>query len=292
MKSMTGFGKNSLESEGRLYNIEIKSVNSRYCDINVKIPKSISFYENEVKKTIASKVSRGKIDVYIDFLNFTNEGKDIVINKELASLYIKQLKELAESEGLSSDISITDIAKMPEILQLKSSEQENDIIFNELSKCLDKAIENFIFMRQTEGNKIKEDLLKRILNINNKVEEISRNTTGLIDEYVVKLRERIKEILKDDIIDETRLAQETVIYADKSSIEEELIRLNSHIIQFKNLLNSEQGAIGKKLDFIIQEMNRETNTIASKSVKLEITNLVIEIKTELEDIREQIQNIE
>ena len=146
-------------------------------------------------------------------------------------------------------------------------------------------------MRFIEGEKIKEDLLQRIDHINSMVEQISLNSTGLIEEYVVKLRERIQEILKTDMVDETRLAQETVIFADKSSIQEELTRLNSHIHQFKTLLNNE-GAIGKKLDFIIQEMNRESNTIASKSVKLEITNLVIEIKTELEDIREQIQNIE
>ena len=292
MRSMTGFGKSKLEFEERSYNIEIKSVNSRYCDISIKMPRSLSSYENKIKKAITSNVSRGKIDVFIDYSNYTSEGKNVIINKELAKIYIDQLKELAEEEGINDSIDITEIAKMPDVLQLKSVEQDDDILFNELSECLNKAIENFVTMRKIEGEKIKEDLLKRINNINDKVLEISRNTTGLIEEYVVKLRERIKEILQTDIIDETRLAQETVIYADKSSIEEELTRLNSHIIQFKNLLNTEQGAIGKKLDFIIQEMNRETNTIASKSVKLEITNLVIEIKTELEDIREQIQNIE
>lgn len=291
MKSMTGFGKSKFESDGRTYSIEIKSVNHRYCDINVRMPRSISFYENDIKKAISTQVSRGKIDVFIDYTNYTNEGKDVVINTELAKIYIEQLRELAKMEGISDNINITEISKMPDVLQLKSNELENDIIFNELSECLNNAIENFALMRQAEGNKIKEDLLKRINNISEKVEEISRNTTGLIDEYVVKLRERIKEILKTDIIDEARLAQETVIFADKSSIQEEITRLNSHISQFKNLINV-QGPIGKKLDFIIQEMNRETNTIASKSVKLEITNLVIEIKTELEDIREQIQNIE
>lgn len=291
MNSMTGFGKSKLEINGRSYSIEIKSVNHRYNDINVKLPRSISFYENEIKKVIAKKISRGKIDVFIDYTNYTNEGKNVVINKELAKIYIQQLKTLAVEQQLDSSINVTEISKMPDVLQLKVEEGENDVILNELLQCLNTALDNFVSMRSTEGERIKEDLIKRANHIKAMVMEISENTTGLIEEYVVKLSERIKEILKTDIVDETRIAQETVIFADKSSIQEELTRLDSHIQQFENILNS-SGSIGKKLDFIIQEMNREANTIASKSVKLEITNLVIEIKTELEDIREQVQNIE
>lgn len=291
MKSMTGYGKSKLEINGRSYSVEIKSVNYRYCDISVRLPRNISFYENDVKKLISSKVSRGKIDVFIEYTNYTNEGKDVVINKDLARLYIKELRDLAIEEHLSDNLNITEITKMPDVLQLKNNENENDIILQELMQCTTNAVDNFINMRSVEGKKIKEDLTIRLNNIKSMVEEISKNTTGLIEEYVVKLGERVKEILKTDIVDENRLAQEIVIFADKSSIQEELTRLNSHIGQFETLLTDE-NAIGKKLDFIIQEMNREANTIASKSVKLEITNLVIEIKTELEDIREQIQNIE
>ena len=291
MNSMTGFGKSKLEINGRSYSIEIKSVNHRYNDINVKLPRSISFYENEIKKVVAKKISRGKIDVFIDYTNYTNEGKNVVINKELAKIYIQQLKTLAVEEQLDSIINVTEISIMPDVLQLKVEEGENDVILNELLQCLNTALDNFVSMRSIEGERIKEDLIKRANHIKAMVMEISKNTTGLIEEYVVKLSERIKEILKTDIVDETRIAQETVIFADKSSIQEELTRLDSHIQQFENILNS-SGSIGKKLDFIIQEMNREANTIASKSVKLEITNLVIEIKTELEDIREQVQNIE
>ena len=290
MKSMTGYGKSKLEINGRSYSVEIKSVNYRYCDISVRLPRNISFYENDVKKLISSKVSRGKIDVFIEYTNYTNEGKDVVINKDLARLYIKELRDLAIEEHLSDNLNITEITKMPDVLQLKNNEGENDIILQELMQCTTNAVDNFINMRSVEGKK-KEDLTIRLNNIKSMVEEISKNTTGLIEEYVVKLGERVKEILKTDIVDENRLAQEIVIFADKSSIQEELTRLNSHIGQFETLLTDE-NAIGKKLDFIIQEMNREANTIASKSVKLEITNLVIEIKTELEDIREQIQNIE
>lgn len=291
MKSMTGYGKSKLEINGRSYSVEIKSVNYRYCDISVRLPRNISFYENDVKKLISSKVSRGKIDVFIEYTNYTNEGKDVVINKDLARLYIKELRDLAIEEHLSDNLNITEITKMPDVLQLKNNEGENDIILQELMQCTTNAVDNFINMRSVEGKKIKEDLTIRLNNIKSMVEEISKNTTGLIEEYVVKLGERVKEILKTDIVDENRLAQEIVIFADKSSIQEELTRLYSHIGQFETLLTDE-NAIGKKLDFIIQEMNREANTIASKSVKLEITNLVIEIKTELEDIREQIQNIE
>ena len=291
MKSMTGFGKSKLEINGRVYNIEIKSVNHRYCDVNVRLPRSISCYENEIKKEVSNRVARGKIDVFIDFANYTNEGKNVVINKELAKLYIKQLKELANEECLNDNINITEISKMPDVLQLTSEDDENDTILQELKQCLNSALDNFVNMRFIEGERIKEDLLQRIDHINSMVEQISLNSTGLIEEYVVKLEERINEILKNQEIDKTRLAQEVVIYADKCSIEEEVTRLNSHISQFKNLLNSNE-AIGKKLDFIIQEMNRETNTIGSKANNLEITNGVIDIKTEIENIREQVQNIE
>mgnify|MGYP002620907017 CR=1 FL=1 len=291
MNSMTGFGKSKLEINGRSYSVEIKSVNHRYCDINVKLPRSISFYENEIKKIVAQKISRGKIDIFIEHTNYSAEGKDVFINKDLAKVYIKQLKELAEEENIDSSIRVTDISKLPDVMQLKSEEDENDEILNELLQCLNEALNNFVAMRNTEGEKIKQDLVSRLNNIKLMVEEISKNTTGLIEEYVVKLRERIKEILKTDVVDEQRLAQEIVIFADKTSIQEELTRLSSHTQQFEKILTS-NGSVGKKIDFLLQEMNREANTIASKSVKLEITNLVIEIKTELEDIREQIQNIE
>lgn len=291
MNSMTGFGKSKIERNGREYGIEIKSVNHRYCDISVKLPRSISFYENEIKKFISTKVARGKIDVFVDFSDYTAEENSVIINKDLAKIYIKQLKELAEEEGLDANLRVIDISKMPDVLQLKSDNTDNDEILKDLLVCLNEAVNNFVSMRASEGEKIKADLLRRLSNIRTLVQEISQNTTGLMEEYVVKLRERIKEILKTDSVDEQRLAQETVIFADKSSIEEELTRLDSHIHQFEDIINS-QGSIGKKLDFLVQEMNREANTIGSKSVKLEITNLVINIKTELEDIREQIQNIE
>ncbi len=290
IKSMTGYGKANLSEKAREYQVEIKSVNHRYLDISVKMPRILSYLEEEVKKEIASQVKRGKIDVFISFENNSTEGKEIKINTEIAKIYIDELKKLAKQEEISANIEVTDISKFPDVLSIQNN-QEDETIRNELIETVKQATQKLVQMRAVEGSKIAEDLLARIKTIQEKVKEISSLSTGLIEEYVVKLEGRIKEILKNQEVDEARLAQEVVIYADKCSVEEEVTRLKSHISQFEKLLNSEES-IGKKLDFIIQEMNRETNTIGSKANNLEITNDVIDVKTELENIREQIQNIE
>ena len=292
IRSMTVYGKQNLSVEGREYQIEIKSVNHRYLDINVKIPKAISYLEETIKKEISNKIKRGKIDVFVSFENNSEEGRKIEINKQLAKLYIEQLKELAQEEKIESNIEVMDIAKIPDVLTIKVDE-ENSKIKDEIKQVTQGAVTRILEMKNIEGEKISQDLLQRIRNIQSKIVEISAKSTGLIEEYVVKLEKRVKELLKNDEVDKSRLAQEVVIYADKCSIEEEITRLKSHIFQFENLIsNNQDGAIGKKLDFIIQEMNRETNTIGSKANNLEITNGVIDIKTEIEDIREQVQNIE
>ena len=290
IKSMTGYGKGNISENLRNYQVEIKSVNHRYLDISVKMPRVLSYLEEDVKKVISSKVKRGKIDVFITFENSSTEGKEIKINNEIAKMYINQLKQLAEEENILANIEVTEISKYPDVLSVQNT-QDDEQIKKELIEATTIATDKLVQMRQVEGSKMAEDLLKRIEKINQKIEKISGLSTGLIEEYVVKLENRIKEILKNQEIDESRLAQEVVIYADKCSIEEEVTRLKSHISQFKELINSDD-AVGKKLDFIIQEMNRETNTIRSKANNLEITNGVIDIKTEIENIREQVQNIE
>ena len=290
MKSMTGFGRAALESNGRNYVIEIKTVNNKYSDITVKAPKRFSFMEDKIRKQIANKITRGKIDVSISFFDFSSKSKNIVLNKEIAREYITQLREIADENNLSENISVVEIAKLPDILNSIDSNDDEEIT-NELVQCLNMAIENLIEMRKNEGENIKQDLLVRIERVQKLVDEITQNSKGIVEEYVNKLEKRVKEILKTDVVDEYRIAQEAVIYADKTSIEEELTRLNSHIVQFKELANSD-GPVGKKLDFMIQEMNRETNTIGSKSGSGEITKDVIDLKVELEDIREQVQNIE
>ena len=291
LKSMTGFGRAKLEKNNRIYSIEIKSINHKYTDISIKMPRALSYLEEEIKKQITSSISRGKIDVFITFENYSDEGKEIIINKELFKKYVEEFKIIAEENNLSMDIPVTEITKLPDVLNLKNTDDNEDIIASELKECLAEAIKNFVNMRKTEGERIKEDIENRLSRINEIVEKISRLSTGLVEDYVVKLEERIKTILKTDVIDQSRLAMETVIYADKCSIEEELTRLKSHINQFNSILKEEKP-IGKKIDFLIQEMNREINTAGSKSGSLEITNLVVDTKTELEDIREQIQNIE
>lgn len=291
MKSMTGFGRAKQEQNNRIYTIEIKSVNHKYSDVVVKLPRTLSYLEEKIKKEVQKNVSRGKIDVFITFENYSDEGKEIIVNRELAKKYIEEFSKIAKENNLSVNIPITEITKLPEVLTIKDDGEDEEIIEKEVIECLEKAIENFIKMREDEGTKIKEDLNSRIDKLEEKILKISEYSTGLVANYVVKLEERIKEILKTDIIDEARLATEVVIYADKCSVEEELTRLKSHIHQFRQMLE-ETNNVGKKMDFLIQEMNRETNTIGSKSGMLEITNLVVEIKVELEDIREQVQNIE
>lgn len=291
IKSMTGFGRSIYENEGREYLIEIKSVNNRFSDVNIKMPRSLNYLEEKLKKEILKSVSRGKVDVYITFNNNSDRGKSVKLNTEIAKVYIDELKKLSKEAEIIDNINIMDISKFPDVLNIRMEEDSEEIIEKELMIALDEAIKSFIDMREKEGNKIKQDLENRVKVISEKIEQISNISSGLVEEYIVKLETRIKELLKTDVVDQTRLAQEVVIYSDKCSVEEEITRLKSHISQFSNLIN-ENIAIGKKLDFLIQEMNRETNTIGSKANNLEITNLVVDIKTELENIREQVQNIE
>lgn len=290
MKSMTGFGRASLESNGKNYIIEIKTVNNKYSDITVKSPKRLSFMEDKIRKQIANRITRGKVEVSVSFFDFSNKSKNVVLNKEIAKEYIKQLREIADENNLSENISVVEIAKLPDILNSIDSDNDEEIA-SEALQCLNMALDSLIEMRKAEGENIKQDLLVRIERVQNLVDKIAENSKGIVEEYVSKLEKRVKEILKTEVVDENRIAQEAVIYADKTSIEEELTRLNSHIVQFKELVNSD-GPVGKKLDFMIQEMNRETNTIGSKAGSGEITKAVIDLKVELEDIREQIQNIE
>ena len=290
IKSMTGYGKSNLSINSREYQVEIKTVNHKYIDTNIRMPRTISYLEEDIRKLITSKLKRGKVDISITFENYSKDGNDIRINTELAKVYISNLRKLAKDENLSSNIDVTEITKMPDVLTIKNNFDEKQIK-EELLQVVEDAINQVINMRQNEGKRISEDILAKISQVEEKKDEIFTLSTGLIDEYVVKLEARIKEILRTEELDKSRLMQEVVIYADKCSVDEEITRLNSHIEQLRNLIESEEPS-GKKMDFLIQEMNRETNTIGSKANNLEITNRVVDIKTILEDIREQIQNIE
>lgn len=243
MKSMTGFGRASLESNGKNYIIEIKTVNNKYSDITVKSPKRLSFMEDKIRKQIANRITRGKVEVSVSFFDFSNKSKNVVLNKEIAKEYIKQLREIADENNLSENISVVEIAKLPDILNSIDSDNDEEIA-GEALQCLNMALDSLIEMRKTEGENIKQDLLVRIERVQNLVDKIAENSKGIVEEYVSKLEKRVKEILKTDVVDENRIAQEAVIYADKTSIEEELTRLNSHIVQFKELVNSD-GPVGK-----------------------------------------------
>ena len=290
IKSMTGFGRGKYENEGRSYTVDIKSVNHKYTDISVRLPRFLNSEEDKIRKRISSAISRGKVDVLISFENYSSKGTNIRINKELAKEYIKELKSLADETDLQFNVDVIDISKFPEILKIEDT-QDEELIGKELMIAVDDALEKFISMREIEGTRLVQDIEQRIYLIQNKVNEITEFSSTLVKEYMEKLKVRVNELLEPSTVDENRLMQEIVIFSDKSSIEEELTRLKSHMSQFLELIK-QSSPIGKKIDFLIQEMNREVNTIGSKANCLDITNRVIEIKTEVENIREQIQNIE
>lgn len=287
---MTGFGRGKYEKDGRNYTCEIKSVNHKYSDISIRMPKFLSFFEDKIRKKIAEHISRGKMDVFITFENNSSIGNHIHFNLELAKEYVKGLQELAKTTGLKCEMSLMDIAKLPEILKLE--EDENEELFGaELMLAVEEALKNFVEMRQQEGAELTRDMQKRIQVVEQKVQEIEQYAGGLVPEYREKLQTRMKELLEEKVVDDSRLAAEVVIFSDKCSIEEELTRLKSHMKQFQQFTEG-ASPIGKKFDFLIQEMNREVNTIGSKANCLEITNCVIDLKNEIENIREQVQNIE
>ncbi len=290
IRSMTGFGRGKYENEGRNYTIDVKSVNHKYADISVRLPRFLNAAEDPIRKKVSEYISRGKIDVFVNFENYGSKGITIKINKELAKAYLTELKDLSEETGLEYNLSVLDVSKFPEILKLED-DQDEELIINEVMLALEDALEKFVSMREIEGEKLVEDIKNRIQLIQKKVENIKEASSHVVEDYIEKLKTRVSELMEPGTIDENRIMQEIVIYSDKSSIEEELTRLESHIAQFLNLIEQD-SPIGKKIDFLIQEMNRETNTIGSKANNIDITNNVIEIKTEIENIREQIQNIE
>jgi len=291
MKSMTGYGKYESSFEDRKYFIEIKSVNSKYLDFNIKIPRSISTFEEDIKKLIAKNVSRGKIEVNVRFDNYSEVGKDIKFDDILLNQLLTGFKELSVKYNIENNIKMSDIININGIVSFEQDVQNNENIKEELLSTVNEAINKYIEMKTIEGNKIKEDILLKLSILKNNIDNIEKLSYNIVDEYKEKIENRLNDYITSSDIDKNRILTEIILFADKMTIDEEIIRFNSHIIQFSNGLNSDTS-IGKKLDFILQEMNRETNTIGSKTNKSEITQLVIDNKGVLENIREQIQNIE
>lgn len=291
--SMTGFGRGESIDEKRHIVVEIKSINHRYNDIVIRMPRRYSFLEDKLRSFIKNYIKRGRIEVYVSVENVRNDDISVDLNISLAEQYTKCLKSMKKEFNLYDDVSISLLSRFPDVIKTKQKEDDEEEILQCLLKGTKEALNVLNNMRKVEAKKLVEDIIKRCGIIVNYIDKIEGRSSLVVSEYKVKLRERIKELLENSVeIDENRLGMEVAIFADKSNITEELVRLNSHIFQLKNVFKEENNSIGRKLDFIIQEMNREINTIGSKANDLEITNFVVEVKSELEKIREQIQNIE
>ena len=289
--SMTGFGRGTLEEAAYGYTVEIKSVNNRFLEINVRMPRTLISLEDKIRKSIQQRLNRGKVDVFITANVYDRNDVEANFNASLGDSYVKCLEEIGERYGIKNDISVSLLSRFPDVISVKQKEENLDLIWQNLMLPLNDGIDAIIAMRKVEGEKLKEDTLKRVDNIKLCLDKIEGRAPMLVEEYRAKLTERLKNMIQSTEVDESRIAMEVAIIADKVSVDEEIVRLNSHLCQMKTTLELEEP-IGRKLDFIVQEMNRETNTIGSKASDLELVNLVLNIKNEIEKIREQIQNIE
>ena len=290
--SMTGFGRGEFKNDNYHFLVECKTINHKYCDINVRLPRKISFLEDKIRNYVKNFVKRGRVDLYIKLDLIGSEDVNLKFDDKLATQYVNILKEIKEKFDLQDDISVMNVAKFPEIVKCEEKEEDEDLYWSMLKEALDMSMEKLTQMRKEEGEKLAIDTIERCDILANLIDEIEKYSNTVVDEYREKLNNRISEILENpSIIDENRLEQEVAIFADKSSITEEIVRFRSHIEQLRKTVEK-NDSIGRKIDFLIQEMNREVNTTGSKSSNINITNLVVEVKSELEKIREQIQNIE
>lgn len=288
---MTGFGRATSDEAGKFLSLEIKSVNHRYSDLNIKLPRNLIAIEDRIRKRVNIELSRGKIDVFITQKNYENETSIANLNMNLAESYLSCLLELKSKLDLRDDISVTQIARFPDVVTIAQKEEDLEETWCIVEKCLKEALNNLKNMRAIEGEKLKEDIIARCKTIADTKVQIEKKADVVANEYKEKLKLRLKDLLENALIDENRIAAEVTIYADKASIDEELVRLDSHIAQVLSTLSLDEP-VGRKLDFIVQEMNREANTIASKANDINIVNLTITLKNEIEKIREQVQNIE
>lgn len=292
IKSMTGYGRGENVKDGRKFTVEIRSVNHRYNDITIKMPRAMNYIEDIVKKKLTQQISRGKTDVYIFFETLSKDDINISLNEALVDAYIEKLSYIKQKYDLKDDISLSLLMGIDDIVTVEKNIIDKDIIIETLMPAVDTALTEFIKLRQTEGMALKKDIIVKLENMINLVNQIKDRSPKVVIEYRDKLQARLNELLTgNNQIDELRLITEITIFADRCSVDEEITRLLSHISQVKSILD-EQEAVGRKLDFLVQEMNREANTIGSKSNDIEITQITVDLKSEIEKIREQIQNIE
>lgn len=289
--SMTGFGRGRFVNEDRSIAIEIKAVNHRFLDMTVKTPRTLSFVEDKIKAVVQDKIQRGKVDIFVTYTQYQKPGSKVNVDEKLAKEYAEALKKISTVLNLSDDVSATKIASFPEVLSVYEDDMDEELVWSQVKEALFQALDNFTNMRAVEGENLKNNLLGMAQNIENRMETVKEQAPKVPLEYKAKLEQRIANILQSDAVDPTRLAQEVAFFADKCSIDEEITRMGSHIGQMRDILNG-GGSVGRKLDFLVQEMNREANTMGSKANNIILTNTVLEMKSEIEKIREQIQNLE
>ena len=278
IKSMTGFGRCEVAENNRKFTVEIKSVNHRYLDVNIKMPKKLNFFESAIRAELKNYISRGKVDLFISYEDYTENHANIRYNRELAAEYRKYLRQMQEEFGLEDDIRVSTLSRYPEVFTMEEQNVDEGELWKELRKAIQGAAESFVQTRVAEGERLREDLLQKLDGMLGLVDFIAERSPRIVQEYRQKLEERVKDLLGDAQVDENRLLTEVTIFADKVCVDEELVRLRSHIETTKATLQ-EGGSMGRKLDFIAQEMNREANTTLSKSNDLEVSNCAIELKT-------------
>lgn len=291
IKSMTGYGRGQQIIEGREITVEIKSVNHRYFEFSARVPRAYGYLEEKLKSFIQNRVSRGKVDVGVTVFNIEGKDAQIEVNKSIALGYVEALRTANESIGLTDDLTLSQLIRLPDIFNVIKTTEDEEVIWNAVKAVAEEALTGFVSMREAEGRKMKEDIKSRLEYISELVGKVEERSPMVTEAYRERLYNKISEVLNDKKIDEQRILTEAAIFSEKTAVDEETVRLRSHIHQFGILLESVEP-VGRKLDFLIQEFNRESNTIGSKAQDVEITRVVVELKSEIEKIREQIQNIE
>ena len=291
IKSMTGFGRCEVLKESRKFTVELKSVNHRYLDVNIRMPKKLNFFETSIRTLLKQYANRGKVDIFITYEDTSESQVSLKYNASLAAEYMKYFKQMEEEFGLENDIRVSALSRYPEVITMEEQCEDEEELWNGLKEALEGAFAQFVETRKTEGQNLKQDILEKLTGMEKLVAFIEERSPEIIAQNRARLEEKVGELLKDTQMEESRIAAEVILFADKICTDEEVVRLKSHISHMRDTLEEKEG-IGRKLDFIAQEMNREANTILSKANDLEVSNCAISLKTEIEKVREQIQNIE
>lgn len=292
IKSMTGFGRCEISDGERKFTVEMKGVNHRYLDVNIRMPKKLNYFETAIRNFLKQSVQRGKVDLFITYEDLSESQVSLRYNEALAGEYLMYLRQIGEKFSLENDIRVSTLSRYPEVLTMEERVVDEEELWNGLKKALHGATERFVETRVLEGERLKEDIVSKLDKMLELTAYIEERSPKIVAEYREKLENKVKELLADTQMEEGRIAAEVVIFADKICTDEEIVRLKSHVIHMKETLLSDENGIGRKLDFIAQEMNREANTILSKSNDLQVSDTGIDLKTDIEKVREQIQNIE